>query len=348
VTGKLPLHVLTGFLGSGKTTLLNRLLREPALADSAILINEIGAVAIDHHLVERIDGGNAMDVVVLTGGCTCCTVRGDLIEALRELYARRAQGALPPFSRAILETTGLADPAPVLFTLASDPVLRHKFEAGSVIATVDAVHCARQLQRYPECRKQIAVADRLMITKSDIANPSAVANLTAELARINPAADILDIQGVDTFGPLLGTRGFPERCAAAVAQNMGKDLGVLAHRANHTQDVAALALNLDEPIEWAPFSIWLSLLLHSHGESIPRFKALLEVTGSSGPVMLDGVHHLIHAPIHLPAWPDGPRASRIVIIAQGFRMQRIESSLRDFLATHAARQEPAVAVMTSR
>lgn len=348
MTGRLSLHVLTGFLGSGKTTLLNRLLREPSLADSAILINEIGAVAIDHHLVERIHGGNAMDVVVLKGGCTCCSVRDDLIEALRELYARRAQGALPPFSRAILETTGLADPAPVLFTLACDPVLRHKFEAGSVIATVDAVHGARQLQRYPECRKQIAVADRLMITKTDIANPSTVANLTAELERINPAADILDIQGVNTFGPLLGTRDLPELCASAVAQNMGKDLDVFANRANHTQDVAALALNLDEPIEWAPFSVWLSLLLHSHGENILRFKALLKVTGSSGPVILDGVHHLVHAPIHLPAWPDGPRASRIVIIAQGFRMQRIESSLRDFLAAYAARQEPAVAVMTSR
>jgi G3E family GTPase len=348
VTGRLSLHVLTGFLGSGKTTLLNRLLREPSLADSAILINEIGAVAIDHHLVERIDGDNAMDVVVLKGGCTCCSVRGDLIEALRELYARRAQGALPAFSRAILETTGLADPAPVLFTLACDPVLRHKFEADSVIATVDAVHGARQLQRYPECRKQIAMADRLMITKTDIANPSTVANLTAELARINPAADILDIQGVNTFGPLLGTRGFPEQRAAAVAQNMGKELDLFANQTNHTQDIAALALKLEEPIEWAPFSVWLSLLLHSHGQNILRFKALLEVTGSSGPVMLDGVHHLVHAPIHLPAWPNGPRASRIVIIAQGLRMQRIEDSLRDFLAAYAARQEPAVAVMTSR
>jgi G3E family GTPase len=348
VTGRLSLHVLTGFLGSGKTTLLNRLLREPSLADSAILINEIGSVAIDHHLVEWIDGGNAMDVVVLKGGCTCCSVRGDLIEALRELYARRAQGALPAFSRAILETTGLADPAPVLFTLACDPVLRHKFEAGSVIATVDAVHGARQVQRYPECRKQIAVADRLMITKTDLANPSTVAPLTAELARINPAADILDIQGVNTFGPLLGTRGFSELRAPAVAQNMGKDLDVFANRTHHTQGVAALALKLEEPIEWAPFSVWLSLLLHSHGQNILRFKALLEVTGSSGPVMLDGVHHLVHAPIHLPAWPNGPRASRIVIIAQGLRMQRIEDSLRDFLAAYAARQEPAVAVMTSR
>ena len=192
MTGRLPLHILTGFLGSGKTTLLNRMVREPTLADSAILINEIGAIAIDHHLVKRMDRSDAMDIVVLQGGCTCCAVRGDLVEALHELYLQRAHGALPPFRRAILETTGLADPAPVLFTLAGDPVLRHKFEAGAVIATVDAVHAVKQLDRYPECRKQVAVADRLVITKSDMADPGAVANLTAELARLNPAAHVLD------------------------------------------------------------------------------------------------------------------------------------------------------------
>jgi G3E family GTPase len=350
VTGRLPLHIITGFLGSGKTTLLNRLLREPGLADSAILINEIGAVAIDHHLVERIDGSDAMDIVVLKGGCTCCTVRGDLVEALRQLYDQRAAGELPAFSRAILETTGLADPAPVLFTLAGDPVLRHKFQRGSVITTIDAIHGAQQLERYPESRKQVAAADQLMITKADLGQPSAVAPLTAVLARINPAADILDIQCLETLAPLLEGAGFPDRRVAvpAVAQDMDNDRGVLMHYANHTPDLATLALTLDEPIEWASFSIWLSLLLHAHGENILRFKALLSVSGWGGPVVLDGIHHLIHPPIHLPAWPEGLRASRIVVIARGIRMQRIESSLRGFLATHAAKREPAVAAMTSR
>jgi G3E family GTPase len=350
VTGRLPLHIITGFLGSGKTTLLNRMLREPILADSAILINEIGAVAIDHHLVERIDGSHAMDIVVLKGGCTCCTVRGDLVEALRELYDQRARGGLPAFSRAILETTGLADPAPVLFTLASDPVLRHKFERGAVITTVDAIHGGRQLERYPECRRQVAAADQLIITKCDLGKASAVAHLTAKLARLNPAADILDAQVLETLAPLLEGGDFSDRrvVLGPVAQNMGNDRDVLVHRANHTHDVAALALTLDEPIEWAPFSIWLSLLLHAHGENILRFKALLDVTGWSGPVLLDGIHHLIHAPIHLSAWPDGPRASRIVLIAQGIRPQRIERSLRGFLAAHGLPPEPAVAAMTSR
>jgi G3E family GTPase len=335
MTGKLPLHVLTGFLGSGKTTLLNRMLREPALADSAILINEIGAIAIDHHLVEQMRRGDAMDVVVLQGGCTCYTVRGDLVEALRELYARRAHGELPPFSRTILETTGLADPAPVLFTLVGDPALRHKFEAGAVIATVDAVHGVEQLSRYAECRKQVVVADRLVITKSDIADPRNVASLTAELARLNPAADILDVQGLHALDSLVGARPFMGR--------QGHDRALQAPPAEHTPALAALAFTLDDPIEWSPFSVWLSLLLHAHGQNILRFKAMLDVAGWSGPVILDGVQHLVHPPIHLPAWPDGVRSSRIVVIAEAIPMRRIETSLRGFLEKHGRKNQSTVA-----
>jgi G3E family GTPase len=332
---KLPLHVLTGFLGSGKTTLLNRLLREPALADSAILINEIGAIAIDHHLVQQMAQGETIDIVVLKGGCTCCTLRGDLVDALRELHARRADGAVPAFSRVILETTGLADPAPILFTLAADLVLRHKFAAGAVIATVDAVHGTEALARHPECRKQVAVADRVIVTKSDLADAGNVAALTTALARLNPAADLVDVQALDALEPLLAPPNAP-------AHDLGKGLSTDPHRADHSEDIATLALTLDQPIEWSPFSVWLSLLLHAHGGNILRFKALLDVAGWTGPVALDGIHHLIHPPTHLASWPDGPRRSHIVIIAQGIPMHRIEYSLRDFLAEHTKR-EPAVA-----
>ncbi len=335
---KLPLHVLTGFLGSGKTTLLNRMLREPALADSAVLINEIGAIAIDHHLVHETARGDAIDIVVLKGGCTCCTVRGDLVDALRELYARRADGTVPAFGRVILETTGLADPAPVLFTLAADPVLRHRFAAGAVLTTVDAVHGLRQLARHPECRKQVVVADRLIITKRDVADPDVVAQLTADLARLNPAADILDPEVLAGLEPLLAARHMGD----APAHNLGSEL---MGRAEHSGDIAALALTLDRPIEWSPFAVWLSLLLHAHGDDVLRFKALLDVAGWSGPVVLDGIHHLVHPPIHLTTWPAGPRVSRMVIIAQGLPMHRIEASLRDFLAKHAANREPVVAIL---
>ena len=214
MTGELPLHVLTGFLGSGKTTLLNCMLREPALADSAVVINEIGAIAIDHHLVRQTEHGDAIDIVVLKGGCTCCTVRGDLVDALRELFARRADGTVPVFGRVILETTGLADPAPVLFTLAADPVLRHRFAAGAVLATVDAVHGLRQLARHPECRKQVAVADRLIVTKRDLAEPNEVATATAALTRLNPAAETLRRAGVERARAAAG-RAPSRRCACS-------------------------------------------------------------------------------------------------------------------------------------
>ena len=200
---RLPLHVLTGFLGSGKTTLLNRMVRDPALADVAVLINEIGAVSIDHHLVDRIEPGDGLDIIVLQGGCTCCTVRSDLVAALRELHGRRAAGAVPPFRRVVLETTGLADPAPVLFTLVGDPILRHKFEAGAVLALVDALNAPAQLSRYAECRKQIAVADRLVVSKTDLAGAGAMAAMAKLVRSLNPGAEIFDAAALDALDALL-------------------------------------------------------------------------------------------------------------------------------------------------
>ena len=337
--GRIPVHVLTGFLGSGKTTLLNRILRDPALADSAVLINEIGAIAIDHHLVERMEQGDALDVVVLKGGCACCTVRGDLVEALRELYARRADGTLPPFRRVVLETTGLADPAPVLFTLVGDPVLRHKFEAAAVMATVDAVHGVSQAERHPEWRKQVAVADCLIITKTDLTQASETAALAAQLARMNPAARIVDTRDAIDLGRLLA-----DACTLTTLRHVSRPAHELsseshagghARGADHTQDIDSVAVVLKEPLEWSAFAIWLTLLLHAHGDRILRFKALLDVAGWPALVALNAVHHLIHPPIHLRAAAGEPRASRLVFIAQGLQLAGIERSLRGFLASAA-------------
>jgi G3E family GTPase len=315
---RLPLHVLTGFLGSGKTTLLNRLLRDPQLADSAVLINEIGAVAIDHHLVERMEPGDGLDIMVLPGGCMCCAVRGDLTAALRELHARRAAGTVPPFRRVVLETTGLADPAPILFSLVGDPVLRHRFAAGVVIATVDALHGRAQLARFAECRKQIALADRLVITKTDLADGAAVAGTTTALRQLNPAAEITDVHR--DMSLLL-----------APALSVPPDRRRLRRKAEHSHDVRAVTITLEQPVEWSAFAVWLSLLLHAHGEKILRFKALLDLAAWPAPVVLNGVHHLIHPPIHLAKWPAGRRASRLVVIAQALAVEGIEPSLRSFL-----------------
>ena len=182
-----PVNLLTGFLGSGKTTLLRRLLADPALARTAVLINEFGEVGLDHHLLERIDE----TMVLLRSGCLCCTIRGELSQAIRELHSKRERGLVPVFDRLVVESTGLADPFPILSTLKADPVLRHHFRPGNVVTTVDAVNGRSQIETHPESTRQAAVADRLVITKTDLADEIRVADLLAEIRRLNPAAPVL-------------------------------------------------------------------------------------------------------------------------------------------------------------
>jgi len=330
---RLPVNILTGFLGSGKTTLLNRLLRDPAFANCAVLINEFGEVGIDHHLVESVDG----DVVLLRSGCVCCTIRGDLSAAMRDLYDRRERGTIPPFARLLIETTGLADPTPVLATVMHDPVLRHHFRPGNVIATVDALHASGQLENYPESRKQVALADRLVLTKSELAGPATVDALIAELALLNPAAElslanapILDAEallGQDMFQPS-GKIDEVGRWLRAAEQRQYFPV----HRAdpNHHRDIEAFVLEPGEGIDWSVFSLWLSLLLHRHGDHVLRVKGLLHVDGAETPVAIHGVQQLMHPPQHLSRWPEGPRRSSVVFIVRGLQPERVKASWRGF------------------
>src|SRR5216683_7443753 len=181
-----PVNLITGFLGSGKTTLLQRLLGDPALADTAVLINEFGEIGLDHHLLERVDD----TMVVLQSGCLCCTIRGELSVAIKDLHSKRERGLVPRFRRLVVESTGLADPFPILSTVQADPVLRHHFRLGNVITTVDAVNGTAQLARQPECTKQVAVADRLVLTKTDLADADSATALSARLRRLNPSAPL--------------------------------------------------------------------------------------------------------------------------------------------------------------
>jgi G3E family GTPase len=242
----------------------------------------------------------------------------------------------------VLETTGLADPAPVLFTLVGDPLLRHRFKAGVVVATVDALHAQAQWSRFVECGKQIALADRLVITKADLAGTGAIVEITTALRRLNPTAMICDAHVLDVGWLLDGSPAeswsdvFTEDAARVGA---APDPGSTLPTADHSHGVNAVTVVLDRPLAWSAFSVWLSLLLHAHGDRIMRVKALLNLQEWPNPVVLDAIHHFIHPPIHLRAWPSGARASRVVVIAQGLEMERIEASLRVFLAAEEGGNE---------
>jgi G3E family GTPase len=323
--GFTPVTLITGFLGSGKTTLLQRLLLDPALSDTAVLINEFGEIGLDHHLLERIDE----TMVMLQSGCVCCTIRGELSTAIKDLHSRRDRGLLPPFRRLVIESTGLADPFPILSTIRSDPVLRHHFRLGNVITTVDAVNGARTLDAQPENVKQVAAADRLVLTKTDLATPEAADRLTRMLRRINPDAPLW--RGVEDdldANSLLSSDGEGDGIECWEPADCHGDTPDRHHR--HADDIGTLALNLDEPVDWTRFGVWLTMLLHRHGNEVLRVKGILNVADAATPVAVHAVQHLVHPPRHLAARPDGDRRSRLVFIARGLDPALIERSFRAF------------------
>ena len=318
-----PVTLITGFLGSGKTTLLQRLLLDPALSDTAVLINEFGEIGLDHHLLERIDE----TMVMLQSGCVCCTIRGELSTAIKDLHSRRERGLLPPFRRLVIESTGLADPFPILSTVRSDPVLRHHFSLGNVITTVDAVNGARQLDAQPESIKQVAVADRLVLTKTDLATAEAADRLTQRLCHINPGAPLWRgaESELDADALLSAVGDGVERWQPEDRHRHAPD-----DHYRHADDIRTLALSFDEPVDWTRFGVWLTMLLHRHGEELLRVKGILNIADAETPVAVHAVQHLVHQPRHLGAWPDGDRRSRLVFIARGLDPAVIERSFRAF------------------
>ncbi|MBN9067618.1 MAG: CobW family GTP-binding protein [Rhizobiaceae bacterium] len=314
-----PVSLLTGFLGSGKTTLLNRLLKEPALADTAVVINEFGEVAIDHLLVERASEG----VIELSDGCVCCTVRGELVDTLLDLAQR-----IPALKRVIIETTGLADPAPVLQSLMAHPGLLDLFRLDGVIATVDAVNGSATLDRHEEAVRQVAMADRIVLTKSDLPEAAdVIAPLRDRLKHLNPGAPVLESRaGWPAASELLNcglydpARKMPdvERWLHAEAAHDHHNHAHQDHdHKNHHHDgrIKTLSLVHDRPIPFSAIEAFLDVLRSANGEHLLRMKGIVELAEDpERPLVLHGVQKVLHPPARLPAWPEGTRGTRLVLI----------------------------------
>lgn len=330
--------VVTGFLGAGKTTLVRHLLRRPDMADTAVVVNELGAVGLDHRLVRQV----ADRTVLLAGGCLCCARRDDLVEALRALLdadeaadegAPEAAGApgaeaaahSGEVRRVVIETSGLADPGPIVNALLADPVLQHHFSLDGVVTAVDAAGALAHLERHAESVRQVAAADWLVLTKLDLAEQRVAEALRRRLAVLNPSAPILEA----TFGQLDEASWPGPRSGLDSGPRLRRQVESTstATRA-HGGTVRALSVELDEPLDWSVFAVWLSLLLHAHGEHVLRFKALVD-TGEGGPVALNGVGHVVYPPEHLARW-DGQRRSQLVFVLDTLAPHDVSTSLRRF------------------
>jgi G3E family GTPase len=329
---KRPISILTGYLGSGKTTLLSQLLKDESRQKTAVIVNEFGDVGLDHLLLRQIDERTRL----ISKGCLCCTVREDLIKELKDLLNQDLNGELPGLERVVIETSGLADPAPILFTIVSDPVLQHHYEVEHIITTVDAVNAGLHLEHHPETLKQIAVADKLIVTKTDMVTDEARETLVRELSLLNPTAKII----VSIHGKMNREVLFSKESAVAPVQR-AIDRRLNDQESEHVQDsVKSLSLTFDRPIDWNAFGLWLSMLLYACGENVMRVKGLLDV-GEAGPVLLNGVQHIIHPPEHLHEWPEQEAAyrSQIVFIMKSIEAEHLLQSLHSFQYMIGARAE---------
>jgi G3E family GTPase len=355
ISGKIPVTVLTGFLGSGKTSVLNGLVRHDGLRRTAVVINEFGEIGLDHELVQKSDE----NFVLVRNGCVCCTVRGDLISTLRDLSARQERGEIERIHRVVIETTGLADPAPILHTLMNDQsLLEQGYGLGAVVTTIDTVNGLDTLRDHQEVVKQVGVADLMLLTKTDLASPKAISALRGRIVAINPGARIAQtINGEISPGAFFSTGLYRlEGRTAEVHQWLNAEAYADAHdhahhhdqasaesdRNRHGDRIKAFCITREQPISWAGFSAWLDLVSGMRGNDLLRVKGIINVIEHPArPIVIHGVQHIFHPPIQLDEWPSEDRRTRIVFITRDIEQDVIEQTLRVFERRRAREQRPA-------
>ena len=331
LAGRIPVTLITGFLGSGKTTLLSKLIRHRDMAGAAVVINEVGEIGIDHDLVTMA----SENVALLANGCICCSVRTDLQETLRDLFARRHAGEIPDFDRLIIETTGLADPAPVVQTLASDTLLAAQFRLDGLVTLVDGAQLMQQLASHAEPAKQIALADRLFITKADLVDETRLQAVQEAVHALNPRAPVTTLlHGEVDPAELTGLGLASARASQATLSFLGEPLEgegasgerSLARRpALHDTSIRTLSLRFEKPFAWAAFSAALELLTTLRGPDLLRVKGIVNVEGK--PVVVQGVQHIFHDPVELDRWPSADTGTRLVFITRHIEATTIRNLL---------------------
>jgi G3E family GTPase len=332
MTTQIPVTLLTGFLGSGKTTVLNHVLKQLPL--TAVVMNEFGEIGLDHQLLEETRGPLAL----LSGGCVCCQIQGALAPTLKNLWMARDKGELPAYERLIIETTGIADPAPIVDTLVNERWLAARHCLDGIVTTVDAVFGLTQLEEHIEVRRQVAVADRLVLTKTDLATEEANRRLAARLAELNPAAPQLTaIRGEVPVGALLGAAeslaSQPRRWLAA---NRYRPARLMGDPAGPEHGIRAFSLSFDQALDWQGVAAALEMLIAFRPKNLLRMKAILNLVGESRPTVLHGVQHVLYPPTQLADWPDDDRRSRFVFIVSDLEEAFVAKLLQDF--TQAACQ----------